>query len=159
MEESKSPAKVGKLSQARGTKPSPKEKSNKEAHAQREETASRRAGNLDAATEEHNPGSNGAAKTRGRTSRPARLTGRTSLGESGRGKAAGAHQQPVPEAPGSRGSHSTDSSPSATRESSSPVLAGTAEKGRGRGPAGFGPAKRRPSSVCRAEIRPAPLLR
>uniref|UniRef100_H3C6U8 polynucleotide adenylyltransferase n=1 Tax=Tetraodon nigroviridis TaxID=99883 RepID=H3C6U8_TETNG len=62
MEESKSPAKLGKLSQARGTKISAKEKSSKDAHMQREEPTSttRRPGNLHPVKEEHNPGSSGA---------------------------------------------------------------------------------------------------
>lgn len=131
MEESKSPAKLGKLSQARGTKISAKEKSSKDAHMQREEPTSttRRPGNLHPVKEEHNPGSSGAGKMRGRTSRLTRLTGRTNFGESSKGKAASTHQQQVPEALDSQGSYSTDSSPSANRESSSPVVPGMTEKG------------------------------
>lgn len=127
MDGSKSPARLGKLPQPRGTKPSSKEKSNKDAHAQREET--RRQGNLNAGKEEHNPGSSGPGKMRGRTSKLTRLTGRTHFGENEKGKAASSHQQQVPEAPESRGSRSTDSSPSTNRGSGSPVVPGTAEKG------------------------------
>lgn len=126
MDESKSPAKLGRLSQSRGGKPSSKDKSNKDAHVQREETTTRRQGNLNASKEEHNTG---PGKMRGRSSRLTRLTGRTNVGESSKGKAGVCHQQQVAEAPDSPGSHSTDSSPSTTRESSSPVVPGRAETG------------------------------
>lgn len=126
MDESKSPAKLGRLSQSRGSKPSSKDKSNKDAHVQREETTTRRQGNLNASKEEHNTG---PGKMRGRSSRLTRLTGRTNVGESSKGKAGVCHQQQVAEAPDSPGSHSTDSSPSTTRESSSPVVPGRAETG------------------------------
>lgn len=131
MDESKSPAKLGKLSQPRGTKPSSKEKSNKDAPTQREDTTTtaRRQGNLNAVKDEHNTGSSGPGKMRGRTSRLTRLTGRTNFGEGGKGKAASSHQQQVTEAPDSQGSYSTDSSPSTNRESSSPVVPGLTEKG------------------------------
>lgn len=157
MDGSKSPAKLGKLSQPRGTKPSSKEKSNKDAPAQREDTptTARRQGNLNAVKEEHNTGSSGPGKMRGRTSRLTRLTGRTNFGESGKGKAASSHQQQVAEAPDSQGSHSTDSSPSTNRESSSPVVPGLTEKGLRGGVAGFNLAKWCCFSVCRVEIWPA----
>lgn len=149
MDESKSPAKVGKASQARGAKPSPKEKANKDAHTQREEAAARRQGNANAGKEEHNTG-----KMRGRSSRLTRLTGRTNFGESSKAKAATLHQQqPVTEAPDSQGSHSTDSSPSTNREISSPVVAGmmgTARMGGG----DLNWDKWFCVSVCRAEIWP-----
>lgn len=127
MDESKSPTKLGKLPQPRGAKPLSKEKSNKDAHTQREETTTRRQGNLKLVKEEHSTGSSGAGKMRGRTSRLTRLTGRTTFGESGKGKAASSHQQQVTETPDSQGSYSTDSSPSTNRESSSPVVPGMTE--------------------------------
>lgn len=138
MDESKSPAKLGKLPQPRGTKPSSKEKSNKDAHTPREETTTRRQGNLNAVKEEPNTGSSGPGKMRGRTSRLTRLTGRTNFGESDKGKAASSHQQQVSEAPDSQGSYSTDSSPSTNRESSSPIVPGMTEKGLGVGRGGLG---------------------
>lgn len=131
MDEAKSPAKLGKLSQPRGSKPSSKEKSTKDAHIQREEPTARRQGSLSAVKEEPNAGISGPGKMRGRTSRLTRLTGRTNYGESGKGKAGSPHQQQVTEAPDSQGSHSTDSSPSTTRESSSPGVPGKTQRGLG----------------------------
>ncbi|XP_056893412.1 terminal uridylyltransferase 4 [Takifugu flavidus] len=126
MDKSKSPAKLGKQSQPRGAKPLSKEKTNKDGHTHMEETVTttRRQGTLNAVKEEHNPGSSGPGKMRGRSSRLTRLSGRTNFGESGKGKAANSHQQQVTEAPDSPGSYSTDSSPSTYRETGSPVVSG-----------------------------------
>lgn len=140
MDESKSPVKSGKQSQPRGAKALSSEKSNKEIPVQREGTGSapRRQENLNAAKDEHNIGSRGPGKTfadipqdkrRGRPSRLTRLTGRTSSGERGKGKVASSQQQLVAQAPDSRVSLSADSSPSANRETSSPAVHGTPEKG------------------------------
>lgn len=128
MDGSKSPAKLGKPSQPRGTKPPCKEKTSKDGHAHTEEavTTTRRHAAVSGAKEEPSAG-----KARGRTSRLTRLSGRTTLGEGGKAKAAGSHQQPVTDAPDSPGSYSTDSSPSTYRETGSPVAAGTTEEGRG----------------------------
>lgn len=130
MDKSKSPAKLGKQSQPRGAKPLSKEKTNKDGHTHMEETVTttRRQGTLNAVKEEHNPGSSGPGKMRGRSSRLTRLSGRTNFGESGKGKAANSHQQQVTEAPDSPGSYSTDSSPSTYRETGSPVVSGMTEK-------------------------------
>ncbi|XP_044055274.1 terminal uridylyltransferase 4 isoform X2 [Siniperca chuatsi] len=143
MDESLSPVKSVKQSQPRGAKALFSEKSNKEAPAQREGTKSapRRQENLTAVKDEHNIGSQGSRgqgktftdipqdKKRGRPSRLTRLTGRTSSGERGKGKVASSQQQLVARAPDSRASLSADSSPSASRETSSPALLGTPEKG------------------------------
>ncbi|XP_027145900.1 terminal uridylyltransferase 4 isoform X2 [Larimichthys crocea] len=142
MDESRSPVKSGKQSQPRGAKALSGEKSNKEAPAQREGTKSapRRQENVTAAKDEHNIGNRGQGKTftdipqdkrRGRPSRLTRLTGRTSSGERGKGKGANSQQQQqlLAQAPDSRVSLSTDSSPSANRETGSPVVPGTPEKG------------------------------
>lgn len=130
MDESKSPGKLGKPSQPRGAKALSKEKTNKDGHTHTEETVTttRRQGTLNAVKEEHNPGSSGPGKMRGRTSRLTRLSGRTNFGESGKGKAANSHQPQVTEAPDSPGSYSTDSSPSTYRETGSPVVSGMTEK-------------------------------
>lgn len=153
MDESKSPAKLGKLSQPRGTKPSSKEKSTKDAHTQREETTTRCQGSLNI-KEEPNTGSSGPGRMRGRTSRLTRLTGRTHFGESGKGKASSSHQQQVSEAPDSQGSYSTDSSPSTNRESGSPVVPGMTRKGLSGGVANSNLAKGFCFSACRVEIWP-----
>ncbi|XP_038570960.1 terminal uridylyltransferase 4 isoform X2 [Micropterus salmoides] len=144
MDKSISPVKSVKQSQPRGAKALSNEKSNKETPAQREGTKSapRRQENPPAAKDEHNIGSlggRGAGKTftdipqdkrRGRPSRLTRLTGRTSSGERGKGKAASSQQQHlVAQAPDSRASVSADSSPSASRETNSPAVPGTHEKG------------------------------
>lgn len=135
MDGSRSPVKSVKQSQPRGAKALSNEKSNKEAPAQREGTKS--------AKDEHNVGSQGSRgpgktsadtsdKRRGRPSRLARLTGRTSSGERGKGKVAGPQQQQqqlAAQAPDCRASLSADSSPSANRETSSPVVPSTPEKG------------------------------
>lgn len=130
MDEPKSPAKLGKASQPRGSKPLSKEKSSKDVHTQREEamTTARRQGNLNAVKEDHSTASAGPGKMRGRTPRLTRLSGRTNFGEGSKGKAATSHQQ-VTEAPDSQGSYSTDSSPSTNRETSSPVVPGMTAKG------------------------------
>nr|XP_033477642.1 terminal uridylyltransferase 4 isoform X2 [Epinephelus lanceolatus] len=143
MDESISPVKPVKQSQPRGPKALSSEKSNKEAPVLKEGTksATRSKEHLTAAKDEHNiggQGSRGPGKTftdipqdkrRGRTPRLTRLTGRTSSGERGKGKVAGSQQQLVAQAPDSRVSFSADSSPSANRETSSPVVPGTPEKG------------------------------
>lgn len=143
MDESRSPVKSVKQSQPRGAKALSSEKSNKEAPAQREGTKSapRSKENLTAAKDEHNisgQGGRGPGKTftdipqdkrRGRPSRLTRLTGRTSSGERGKGKVASSQQQLVAQAPDSRASLSADSSPSANRETCSPAVPGTPEKG------------------------------
>ncbi|XP_075938692.1 terminal uridylyltransferase 4 [Anarhichas minor] len=143
MDESKSPVKSVKQSQPRGPKALSSEKSNKEAPAQREGTksATRSKENLTTAKDEHNivsQGSRGPGKTftdvpqdkrRGRPSRLTRLTGRTSSGERGTGKVASSQQKLVAQDPDTRVSVSADSSPSANREISSPVVPGTPEKG------------------------------
>lgn len=140
MDESKSPV---KQSQPRGPKALSSEKSNKEAPAQKEGTksATRSKENLTAAKDEHNlvsQGSRGPGKTftdvpqdkrRGRPSRLTRLTGRTSSVERGTGKVASSQQKLVAQDPDTRVSISADSSPSANREISSPVVPGTPEKG------------------------------
>ncbi|XP_031731886.1 terminal uridylyltransferase 4 [Anarrhichthys ocellatus] len=140
MDESKSPV---KQSQPRGPKALSSEKSNKGAPAQREGTksATRSKENLTAAKDEHNivsQGSRGPGKTftdvpqdkrRGRPSRLTRLTGRMSSGERGTGKVASSQQKLVAQDPDTRVSISADSSPSANREISSPVVPGTPEKG------------------------------
>ncbi|XP_042369285.1 terminal uridylyltransferase 4 [Plectropomus leopardus] len=143
MDESISPVKSVKQSQPRGPKALSSEKSNKEAPAQKEGTksATRSKEHLTAAKDEHNIGGQGSRgpgrtsaelsqdKRRGRTSRLTRLTGRTSSGERGKGKAASSKPQLVAQASDSRVSISADSSPSANRETSSPVVPGTPEKG------------------------------
>lgn len=140
MDESISPVKSVKQSQPRGAKALSSEKSNKESPAQREGTKSapRRQENLTAAKDEHNIGSRGHGKTftdipqdkrRGRPSRLTRLTGRTSSGERGKGKVVSSQQQLVAQTPDSRASLSADSSPSANRETSSPAVPGTPERG------------------------------
>lgn len=159
MDESKSPAKLGRPSQPRGTKPLSKEKTNKDGHTHTEETltTTRRQGTLNAVKEEHNPGSSGPGKMRGRTSRLTRLSGRTNFGESGKGKAANSHQQQVTEAPDSPGSYSTDSSPSTYRETGSPVVSGMTDKDLGEqagGVADFNLAQWCCFTICRAEIWP-----
>lgn len=143
MDESISPVKSVKQSQPRGAKALSSEKSNKEAPAQREanKSAPRSKENLTTAKDDHNissQGSRGQGKTstdtsqekrRGRPSRLTRLSGRTSSGERGKGKGAGSQQQLVALAPDSRASLSVDSSPSANRETKSPAVPGTPEKG------------------------------
>lgn len=140
MDESRSPVKSGKQSQPRGAKVLSSEKSNKDAPAQRDGTKSapRRQEHLAAAKDEHNIGSRGPGKTftdipqdkrRGRPSRLTRLTGRTSSGERGKGKAVSSQQQLVAQAPDYRASFSADSSPSANRGTSSPAVPGTPERG------------------------------
>ncbi|KAM6938212.1 terminal uridylyltransferase 4 isoform 1-T2 [Lycodopsis pacificus] len=143
MDESKSPVKSVKQSQPRGPKALSSEKSNKEAPAQKEGTksATRSKENLTAAKDEHNlvsQGSRGPGKTftdvpqdkrRGRPSRLTRLSGRTSSVERGTGKVASSQQKLVAQDPDTRVSISADSSPSANREISSPVVPGTPEKG------------------------------
>ncbi|KAF3835533.1 hypothetical protein F7725_028091, partial [Dissostichus mawsoni] len=141
MDESKSPVKT-KLSQPRGPKASSAEKSNKEAPAQREapKSATRSKENLTATKDEHNIGSQGSRgpgktftdipqdKRRGRPPRTTRLTGRTSSGERGKGKAPGSQQKLVAHAPDSNVSLSADNSPLANRETSFPVGPGTRKK-------------------------------
>lgn len=140
MDESKTAAKSAKQSQPRGAKLLSKEKSNKEASAPRDDTrtASRRQENLNTAKNEDCSGGRGPSKTlidtpqdkrRGRTSRLTRLTGRTSSGERGKGKTASSHHQLVAQASDSRGSHSADNSPLATREPSSLPVPDIPKKG------------------------------
>lgn len=143
MDESKSPVKSVKHSQPRGPKAVSSEKSNKGAPAQREGTksATRSNENLTAAKDEHNIGGQGSRvpgmtfteipqdKRRGRPSRLTRLTGRTSSGERAKGKVASSQQKLVAQDPDTRVSISADSSPSANRETNSPVVPGTPEKG------------------------------
>ncbi len=139
MDESKSPVKSGKPSQPRGAKVLSSEKSNKEAPVQKECTKSApHRPDLTAVQDEHNIGSRGSGKTftdiplekrKGRPSRLTRLTGRTSSGESGKGKGLSSQQQLVAQAPDCRVSLSADSSPSAIRETSSPAVPSTLEKG------------------------------
>ncbi|XP_037325742.2 terminal uridylyltransferase 4 isoform X2 [Pungitius pungitius] len=141
MDESKSPVKSFKQSQPRGPKALSSEKSNKEAPAQRDGTksATRSTDNLNAAKDDHNSrGSCEPSKTfadipqdkrRGRPSRVTRLTGRTSSGERGKGKVASSQQKPVAQDPDTRVSISADGSSSANRETSSPVVPGTPERG------------------------------
>ncbi|XP_074492426.1 terminal uridylyltransferase 4 isoform X2 [Sebastes fasciatus] len=143
MDDSKSPVKSVKQSQPRGPKTLSSEKSNKEAAVQRDGTksATRSKENFTAAKDDHNIGSQGSRgpgktftdipqdKRRGRASRLTRLTGRTSSGERGKGKVASSQQKLVAQAPDSRVSISADSSPSANRETSSPVVPGTPERG------------------------------
>lgn len=142
MDESVSPVKPVKQSRPRGAKSSSSEKSSKEAPVQRESTKSapRSKENLTVGKDEHNIGSQanrGPGKTstdtpqdkrRGRPSRLTRLTGRTSSGERGKGKVASSQRQLLTQAPDSRASLSADSSPSANRETSSPVVPATPEK-------------------------------
>lgn len=148
-----------KQSQPRGAKASPNEKSNREALAQREgaksagsrskesPTATTAAAAAAATTrDEHNVGVHGSRgpgktsadatdKRRGRSSRLTRLTGRTSSGERGKGKVAGPHQpqqQLVAHAADARSrleTLSADSSSSAHRETNSPVVPRTPERG------------------------------
>ncbi|KAK5869454.1 hypothetical protein PBY51_024169 [Eleginops maclovinus] len=141
MDESRSPAK-NKPSQPRVPKASSAEKSNKEAPTQREATksATRSKENLTATKDEHNIGSQGSRgpgktftdipqdKRRGRPSRVTRLTGRTSSGERGKGKAASSQQKLVANAPDSKVSISADNSPLANRETIFPVGPGTRKK-------------------------------
>ncbi|XP_010769923.1 terminal uridylyltransferase 4-like [Notothenia coriiceps] len=141
MDESKSPVKT-KLSQPRGPKASSAEKSNKEAPAQREapKSTTRSKENLTATKDEHNIGSQGSRgpgktftdipqdKRRGRPPRTTRLTGRTSSGERGKGKAPGSQQKLVAHAPDSNVSLSADNSPLANRETSFPVGHATRKK-------------------------------
>ncbi|XP_056234383.1 terminal uridylyltransferase 4 [Seriola aureovittata] len=143
MDESISPVKPVKQSQPRGAKALSSEKSNKEASVQREGTksAARSRENLTTAKDEHSLGYQGSRgqgkasadtpqdKRRGRPSRLTRLTGRTSSGERGKGKVASSQQQLATRAPDFRSSVSADSSPSANRETNSPVVPGTPEKG------------------------------
>uniref|UniRef100_A0A3Q3M563 RNA uridylyltransferase n=1 Tax=Mastacembelus armatus TaxID=205130 RepID=A0A3Q3M563_9TELE len=143
MDESINPVKSVKQSQLKGAKAFSSEKSNKEASAQREGTKSAPRGkqNLAAAKDEVNIGSQGGRgagkastdipqdKRRGRPSRLIRLTGRTSSGESGKGKVVNSQQQLSAQALGSGASVSAESSPSANTQASSPVVPGTPEKG------------------------------
>uniref|UniRef100_A0A1A8DNP5 RNA uridylyltransferase n=1 Tax=Nothobranchius kadleci TaxID=1051664 RepID=A0A1A8DNP5_NOTKA len=121
MDESKSAVKSVKLSQPRGAKALSSQKSNKEASVQREgvKSALRSKENLTAAKDERSVGQAGRTpgntlpdspvdKKRGRPSRLARLSGRTSSGESGKGK--DSHQQLV--APESQSPLSVDNSSS-----------------------------------------------
>ncbi|XP_060890627.1 terminal uridylyltransferase 4 [Labrus mixtus] len=141
MDESKSPVKTGKQPQPRGAKTSPSEKSNRESPSQREgaRCAPSRQQNLTTAKDEHTggQGSRGSGrpftdapqdKRRGRPSRLTRLTGRTSSGERGKGKVAGPQQHLAAQTMDSRVSVSADSSPSASREISSPAAPGAPEK-------------------------------
>ncbi|KAM4548007.1 terminal uridylyltransferase 4 isoform 2-T2 [Odontesthes bonariensis] len=142
MDDSVSPVKSLKQPQSRGARALSTQKSNKETSVQRERTKSapRSKENLTAAKEDYYTGgqvSGGPGKTftdnpldkkRGRPSRLTRLTGRTSSGERGKGRAASSQQQLAAQA-------SADSSSSANREISSPVAPGTPERGHA------GPAK------------------
>lgn len=140
MDEPMSPVKSVKQSQPRGAKAVSSGKSNKEAPAQREGTKSapRSKENLTAARDEHigSQGSRGPGRTstdapqdkrRGRTSRLARVTGRTTSGESGEAKVVNSQQQLLAQGPDSRTSIPAVSSHSANRETRS--TPGTPEKG------------------------------
>lgn len=142
MDESKSPVKPVKQSHPRGAKTLSGEKSSKEAPVQREsaKSAPRSKENPAAARDEHNVGSQASRgpksftetnqdKRRGRPPRLNRLTGRTSSGESCKGRVTSSQQQLSTKAPDSNASAPADSTPSAKRESSSPVVPGTPEKG------------------------------
>uniref|UniRef100_A0A1A8IMN1 polynucleotide adenylyltransferase n=1 Tax=Nothobranchius kuhntae TaxID=321403 RepID=A0A1A8IMN1_NOTKU len=140
MDESKSAVKSVKLSQPRGAKALSSQKSNKEASVQREgvKSALRSKENLTAAKDERSVGQAGRTpgntlpdspvdKKRGRPSRLARLSGRTSSGESGKGK--DSHQQLV--APESQSPLSVDnSSSSANRGTTSSPIPFAPERGR-----------------------------
>ncbi|XP_028443137.1 terminal uridylyltransferase 4 isoform X1 [Perca flavescens] len=138
MEESKSPVKSVKQSQPRGAKPLSSEKSSR---GEGTKSAARSKDNLTATKDEHNIGSQGSRgpgktftdvpqdKRRGRSSRLTRLTGRTSSGERGKGKATSSQQKPVAQAPDSRVSISPDNRPSANQGTSSHVVPGTPAKG------------------------------
>ncbi|XP_039984568.1 terminal uridylyltransferase 4 isoform X5 [Xiphias gladius] len=168
MDESISPVKSVKQSQPRGAKAFSSEKSNKEAPVQREGTkcVPRSKENLTTAKDDHNVGSQGSRgqgktptdtpqdKRRGRPSRLTRLSGRTSSGERGRGKVASSQQQLATQAPDSRASVSADSSPSAYRETNSPVVPGTPEKGLAEQDksSNVTPAKERPHGVKAAAL-------
>ncbi|XP_070688136.1 terminal uridylyltransferase 4 [Pempheris klunzingeri] len=141
MDESKSPVKAVKQSQPRGGKALSGEKSNKEAPVLRDVTKSAPRSKETLTKDEHNIGIQGGRgpgktltdipqdKRRGRPSRLTRLTGRTSSGERSKGKVLSSQQQLVAQAPDSRASLSADSSPSANRETKSPAVPGTPEKG------------------------------
>ncbi|XP_034438097.1 terminal uridylyltransferase 4 isoform X4 [Hippoglossus hippoglossus] len=148
MDESKGPVKSVNQTQ-RGAKALSSEKSYKEAPAQREgpKPAPRGKEHLTSAKDDQIIGSQGSRgqgknttdtpqeKRRGRPTRLNRLTGRTSSGE--RGKGANSQQQLSTQVPDSRASFSADSSPSANRETTSPVVTGTPEGGlavQGKGP-------------------------
>ncbi|CAG5862954.1 unnamed protein product [Menidia menidia] len=139
MDDSVSPVKSVKQSQSRGTKALSTHKSNKETSMQREGTKSAAHSKE---KDDHNSGSSqvsGAAgktftdspldKKRGRPTRLARLTGRTSSGERGKGRGASSQNPLAAQAPESRAAVSADSSSSANRESSPPVAPATPEKG------------------------------
>ncbi|XP_041861938.1 terminal uridylyltransferase 4 isoform X2 [Melanotaenia boesemani] len=134
MDESMSPVKSVKQSQSRGAKTlSSQKEGTKSAPSSKE--------NLIAAKDEHNIGSqvsrasgkaftdNSLDKKRGRPARLARLTGRTSSGERGKGRAAGSQHQLVAQTPESRTAQSAESRSLAKRETSSPLLPGTPERG------------------------------
>lgn len=143
MDESIHPVKSVKQSQPRGAKSSSNNKSSKEAPVQRENTKSapRSKENLAAAKDEHKISSQanrGPGKTstdtpqdkrKGRPPRLSRLTGRTSSGERGKGKVASSQHQLLAEAPDFRSALSADSSPSANRETSAPIVPATPDKG------------------------------
>ncbi|KAG7459159.1 terminal uridylyltransferase 4 isoform X1 [Solea senegalensis] len=142
MDVSKSAVKSVKLSQPRGAKAPSNEKSKKDPPLQREgNKPAPRSKENPIARDDHNIGSQGTRgqgktstdnpqeKRRGRSSRLTRLTGRTSSGERGKGKVVSSQQQLTAPAPSQRAALSADSSPSAHRETTSPVLLGTLEKG------------------------------
>lgn len=147
MDESINPVRSAKQSQPRGAKSSFNCKSTREAPVQRDGAKSatpRSKENFAAAKDEHNIGSqanrgpgktftdNAQDKRKGRPPRLSRLTGRTSSGERGKGKAtssSSSQHQLLPEPPDSRSSLSADSSPSANRATSTPKVPATPEKG------------------------------
>ncbi|XP_017289799.1 terminal uridylyltransferase 4 isoform X2 [Kryptolebias marmoratus] len=107
MDESISSVKPVKQSQSRGAKALSSQKSNKEASVQKEgvKSALRSKENLTAAKDDRNAGgqvsrSPGSSfpddRKRGRLNRVTRLTGRTSSGESGKGKEPNCQHQPAP---------------------------------------------------------------
>lgn len=136
MDESISPVKSFKQSQPRGAKSSSNDKSSKEAPVQRENTKSAlRSKDEYSIGSQTNRGPGKAStdtpqdKRKGRPPRLSRLTGRTSSGERGKGKGASSQHQLLLEAPNSRSSFSADSSPSANRETSTPLVSATPERG------------------------------
>ncbi|KAM6921465.1 terminal uridylyltransferase 4 [Xenentodon cancila] len=138
MDESISPVKSAKQSQSRGAKALPSQKSNKEALVHREGTKfiQHSKENLTAAKDELNAGNQlscapGKAFTdkpqdrkRGRSSRLARLTGRTSSGERSKGRVTSSQNQLLAESADSRAPQS-----SSNRDTSSPAVPGIPERG------------------------------
>lgn len=137
MDESLSAVKSVRHSQSRGAKTSSAQKSNKEASVQREgvKSALRSKENLTAAKDDRNAGSQVSRapgstypdeKKRGRPNRGTRLSGRSSSGESNKGKGANSQHQPSE----SRTPISADTcSSSANRETTASLLPATTGRG------------------------------